>query len=263
MTTPRELHVDRGGSGDPTLLLLHGMGGSAAVWTPLTELLDKHWAGSWIAPDLPGHGRTGPTPDGTYDYDGLAAAVAAVLAPGRPVAILGHSLGGAIGLSLAAGDHGVPVTAVVGLGIKVRWSEQELAGAQAFAARGAQVCATRDEAAERAVKAAGLAGLVELDSPVADTLVHRVRDAWRLGFDLRALTVGAPDMTGWLATLGAKGIPVTLAAGERDPLSPAEHLRELGTEPVILSGLGHSAHVQDPSALLPLLDALAGDSPAG
>ena len=256
MTTSRELHVDRGGSGEPTLLLLHGMAGSAAVWTPLTESLDKHWPGTWVAPDLPGHGRTGPTEDGTYSYDRLASAVAGVVGQGGPVAVLGHSLGGAIGLALAAGGYGVNVTGVVGVGIKVRWTEQELAGAQAFAARGAQVCATRDEAAERAVKAAGLAGLVALEDPTVDTLVHQVRDAWRLGFDLRALTVGAPDMTGWLATLAERGVPVTLAAGERDPLSPVEHLRELGTEPVILPGLGHGAHVQDPSALLPLIERL-------
>lgn len=256
MTTSRELHVDRGGSGEPTLLLLHGMGGSAAVWTPLTELLDKHWPGAWVAPDLPGHGRTGPTADGTYSYDVLASAVAG-LVEGGPVAVLGHSLGGAIGLALAAGNYGVDVTGVVGVGIKVRWTEQELAGAKAFAARGAQVCATRDEAAGRAIKAAGLAGLVAPEDPVVNTLVHQVRDAWRLGFDLRALTVGAPDMTGWLATLAEGGVPVTLAAGERDPLSPEEHLRELGTDPVILAGLGHSAHVQEPTALLPLIERLA------
>jgi pimeloyl-ACP methyl ester carboxylesterase len=256
VTTSRELHLDRGGSGEPTLLLLHGMGGSAAVWTPLTPLLDKHWPGSWVAPDLPGHGRTGPTADGTYSYGGLAAAVADVVEQGGPVAILGHSLGGAVGLALAAGAAGANVQGVVGVGIKVRWTEQELAGAQAFAARGAQVCATRDEAAERAVKAAGLAGLVALEDPAVDTLVHRVRDAWRLGFDLRALTVGVPDMTGWLATLAKRGVPVTLAAGERDPMSPVEHLRELGAEPVILAGLGHSAHVQHPAALLPLIERL-------
>ena len=256
MTITRELHVDRGGSGEPTLLLLHGMGGSAAVWTPLIELLDKHWPGAWVAPDLPGHGRTGPTADGTYSYDGLASAVAGVVGQGGPVAVLGHSLGGAIGLALAAGAHDVNVTGVVGVGIKVRWPEQELAGAHAFAVRGAQICATRDEAAERAVKAAGLAGLITLEDPIADTLVHQVRDAWRLGFDLRALTVGAPDMTGWLGTLAERGVPVTLAAGERDPLCPAEHLRELGAEPVILAGLGHSAHVQDPTALLPLIERL-------
>lgn len=263
MTTSPELHVDRGGSGEPTLLLLHGMGGSAALWTPLTDLLDKHWAGSWVAPDLPGHGRTGPAPDGTYSYEGLAASVAGILEPGRPVSVLGHSLGGAVGLALAAGDHGVDVRNVVGVGIKVRWSEQELAGAKAFAARGAQICATRDEAAERGVKAAGLAGLVAMDAAMVDSLVHRVRDAWRLGFDLRALTVGAPDMAEWLATLAGRGVPVTLAAGERDPLSPAEHLRELGTEPVILPELGHSAHVQDPAALLPLIEGLAGESSQG
>ncbi len=256
MTTPLELHVDRGGSGEPTLLLLHGMGGSAAVWNPLTELLSKNWPGSWVAPDLPGHGRTGPAEDGTYSYAGLADAVASVVEPGSRVAVLGHSLGGAVGLALAAGDHDLQVTGVVGVGIKVRWSEQELAGAKAFAARGAQVCASRDEAAERAVKAAGLAGLLTLDRPEVDTLVHQKRDAWRLGFDLRVLTVGSPDMSGWLATLSERGIPVTLAAGERDPMSPREHLAELVGEPVILPGLGHSAHFQDAAALLPLVDRL-------
>lgn len=256
MTTPRELHVDRGGSGEPTLLLLHGMGGSAGLWAPLTELLDKHWPGSWVAPDLPGHGRTGPTPDGTYSYADLAAAVAGVLEPGSRVAVLGHSLGGAVGLALATGDYDLQVTGVVGVGIKVRWTEQELAGALVFAQRGAQVCASRDEAGERAIKAAGLAGLATLDDPVVDTLVHQVRDAWRLGVDLRALTVGAPDMTGWLATAAERGIPVTLAAGERDPLSPRDHLAELVDEPVILPGLGHSAHFQDPAALLPLIERL-------
>ncbi|GAA0620611.1 alpha/beta fold hydrolase [Sporichthya brevicatena] len=258
MTTPSALHVDRGGSGAPTLLLLHGMGGSGALWNPLAEHLAKVWPGSWVAPDLPGHGRSGPDPEGEYTYDSLAAAAAGVLSPGSRVAVLGHSLGGAIGLALAAGDYGVTVSGVVGVGIKVRWTEQELAGVQALAARGAQVCATREEAAERAVKAAGVAGLFPLDAPEVDSLVHPVRDAWRLGFDLRVLTVGAPDMTGWLATTAERGVPVTLAAGEGDPMSPREHLAELVAEPVILPGLGHSAHVADPAALLPLVERLTG-----
>lgn len=42
-------------------------------------------------------------------------------------------------------------------------------------------------------------------------------------------------------------------------MSPADHLRALVPDPMILPGLGHSAHVQDPRCLVPLLDRLSGD----
>ncbi|MBA3743769.1 MAG: alpha/beta hydrolase [Sporichthya sp.] len=250
------MHVNRGGSGEPTLLLLHGMGGVAGVWTRLISQLDEHWPGAWIAPDLPGHGRS-PYLD-RYSYAELAGAVACVLPPGRPVAVLGHSLGGAVGLALAAGDFGVPVTAVVGVGIKVAWSEQDLAGAAVIAQRPVHFTRTREEAVERALRAAGLAGVVPPDEPGLDNLVRRVNDGWRPIFDLRVLAVGAPDMKGWLATLADRGIPAVLAAGERDPMSQQDQLADLVPDPVSLPGLGHSAHVEDPAALLPLLGRLAG-----
>jgi pimeloyl-ACP methyl ester carboxylesterase len=254
------LHVDRGGDGEPVLLLLHGMGGSAALWTGLTDLLDQHWPGSWIAPDLPGHGRSPLLPE--YAYESIAGSVAQTvveeIGPGRPIAVLGHSLGGAVGLALAAGDFDLAVTGVAGVGIKVRWSEQDLAGARELSTRIAPGCPTREEAAERAVKVAGLWGLWTIDHPGVDSLLDRIRDTWRQAFDLKVLAVGAPLMTHWLERLAERGIPVTLAAGERDPMSPVEHLKELVPEPVILPGLGHSAHVEDPAALLPLLERLRG-----
>lgn len=254
MTTTTEMHVERGGAGEPTLLLLHGMGGAAGVWSRLTALLDEHWAGSWIAPDLPGHGRS-PYLD-KYSYAALADAVAGVLPPGQPVAVLGHSLGGAVGLALAAGNFGVPVTAVVGVGIKVQWSAQDLEGAAAIAKRPVHFTRTREEAMERALKSSGLFDLAAGDEPALENLVRRVNDGWRPIFDLRTLTVGAPDMKGWLATLADRGIPAILAAGERDPMSPQEHLAELVPDPVSLAGLGHSAHVESPEALLPLIERL-------
>lgn len=250
MTTGSPLHVDRGGAGGPTLLLLHGMGGSAAVWGGLIPLLAEHWPGSWLAPDLPGHGRSAAI--ASYDYDSLSAALAVEL-PADSVCVLGHSLGGALALALAAGPAGGPVEGVAAVGIKVRWNAEDIAGAEAVAARPVRTFATRAEAIDRALKVAGLSGLVDTSSAVADTLVIGTPDGWRPVFDPRALTVGAPDMTGTLAALAARGVPATLAAGELDPMSPREHLADLVPDPVILGGLGHSAHVEDPTALLPLI----------
>ena len=42
-----------GGSG-PAVLLIHGMAGSSAAWKPILEDLGQH--GTYVAPDLPGHG---------------------------------------------------------------------------------------------------------------------------------------------------------------------------------------------------------------
>jgi len=55
------------------LLLLHGLGGTSSVWDGVTSGLAR----AWVAPDLPGHGRAPAL--GSYDFDGMARAVAARL----------------------------------------------------------------------------------------------------------------------------------------------------------------------------------------
>lgn len=244
------VYVERGGDGDPVLLLLHGLGATGTVWNGLTDLLPTHWPGSWITVDLPGHGRSDPLP--RYTFGAVAAAVATVIDSGRRVVALGHSLGGVIALTLGSGWFGVPVSAACGLGIKVRWTPEELAKADEVAARPNRVFATRDEAVTRALR---VAGLTPSDTPLADPAVRPVDGGWELALDATAFAIGAPDMPGLLAAARAT---VVLAAGEHDPMSPRDHLLGLQPEPVILPTLGHNAHVEDPTALLPLLDRLQG-----
>lgn len=260
------------GAGDPVLLLLHGLGATGEVWDGLVPGLADRWPGTVLVPDLPGHGRSSPLP--RYSFGALATAVASSL-PAGPVSVLGHSLGGVVGLTLASGWFGVAVPAVCGLGIKVRWSPEELAKAAELAARPAKVFGTREEAMDRALKVAGLAGLMpSLDSGVvpetdvvsavaataasaaglAEPPAALVSEGWRLSLDQAAFGVGAPDLPGLLAACRAS---VALAAGERDPMSPRAHLLELRPDAVELAGLGHNAHVEDPSALWPLIDRLA------
>jgi pimeloyl-ACP methyl ester carboxylesterase len=45
-------------------------------------------------------------------------------------------------------------------------------------------------------------------------------------------------------------VPVVLARGEHDRMVSAEQLAALVPEPVVLPGLGHNAHVEDPAAVL-------------
>jgi pimeloyl-ACP methyl ester carboxylesterase len=244
------LRVHGGGGGEPVLLLLHGLGTTGDVWGGWWPLLARRWPGRWLAPDLPGHGSSPPL--AAYTFDGLAAAVAGAVQPGAPVVVLGHSLGGVVGLALASGRFGVPVRAVIGLGIKVVWTGEDLARAQAAARRPPTWFASREEAAARYLRVSGLAGLLPAADPAVDAGLRDQDGRWRLAMDPGAFAVGAPDMTQLLARSQA---PVTLARGEHDPMNTDEQLARLGAPTVTLPGLGHSAHVENPELSIALLDA--------
>lgn len=236
------LRVRRGGTGGPLLVLLHGLGATAEVWDGVAA----RWPGRWLAPDLPGHGGSARLP--RYSFGHLAAAVADLLPADEPAVVCGHSLGGVVALALAAGWFGPTPRAAVGLGIKVRWTEEELARAAALAGRVHPVYPAREAAADRHLKVAGLSGLVAPELVPESALVQRA-EGWTLALDPAAFGVGAPAMPGLLA---AARCPVLLAAGERDPMSGAADLRALVEAPVILAGLGHNAQVEGPDAVVSL-----------
>ncbi|MFG3707817.1 alpha/beta fold hydrolase [Micromonospora sp. NPDC047670] len=235
--------------GRRVLLLLHGMGATGDVWLPWAPLLERRWAGRWLAPDLAGHGWSPPLP--AYSFAGLADRVAVGLAAGDRLVVLGHSLGGVVGLALAARGAGLPVDAVVGLGIKAVWSPAELAKARELADRPVTWFASRDEAARRYLRVAGLTGLLAPDDPAVGAGLRQVDGRWRLAMDPAAFGVGEPDLP---ALLAATDVPVLLARGEHDPMVTDAQLKELGVPVATLPGLGHNAHVEDPEAVLALVD---------
>jgi pimeloyl-ACP methyl ester carboxylesterase len=90
-------------------LYVHGLGGASTNWTDLAGLLAVRCEG-W-ALDLPGFGRSQPPPSGSYSVRGHVRAVVDLLehvaarpgdAQGRPVHLLGNSLGGLVSLVAAA-----------------------------------------------------------------------------------------------------------------------------------------------------------------
>lgn len=83
----------RTGGDKPSAVLLHGLMGSGAGWTPVARVLEAEL--DVIMPDARGHGRSS-APDSGYRYPDLAAdAVGLVRELGleRPV-LIGHSMGG-------------------------------------------------------------------------------------------------------------------------------------------------------------------------
>ena len=96
-----KLWAVEGGSGSPTLVLLHGLGANADVWEGMKPLVRQEWPGRWVIPDLRGHGRSGHREP--YGYAGHAADIAALLSQHEDVVVVGHSMGGIVGVALATG----------------------------------------------------------------------------------------------------------------------------------------------------------------
>ena len=102
----RETTNPAGGAGPDTrepAVMVHGLGGAATNWTDLMGLLADRL--HCIAPDLPGFGWSPPPRDGDYSVRAHARALTALLesvGDGRPVHLLGNSLGGTVAMVVAA-----------------------------------------------------------------------------------------------------------------------------------------------------------------
>jgi len=97
--TTKGLHVDHRGEGPP-VVFSHGFASSSATWAAQMDALAADLR--LVAWDLRGHGRSA-APEGLYRREDALADLAAVVglaagAAGRPVLLVGHSLGGYLSL---------------------------------------------------------------------------------------------------------------------------------------------------------------------
>ena len=242
---------ESGGSGDCTILFLHGLGATAAVWTGVRQALEERGGRRWMVADLAGHG--GSDGDPFYSVGQLAAQLAQTIRLEPATLIVGHSLGAYVGLALASGWFGVRVRAVLGIGPKIAWPETDLAAARDLAARPVRCYATEDEALARYRRVSGLSEeLAPGREPLARGLLN-TPGGWRLAQDPGTFTAaGAP----FESLVSAAQARVMLARGERDPMVSLEELRAHAPLAHDIRGAGHNAHVEDPRAVLGLIEAL-------
>lgn len=238
------LWAEQGGSGGPTLVLLHGLGCNADVWDGMKPLVRKEWPGRWIIPDLRGHGRSAHR--GPYGYAGHAADVAGLLAQHEDVIAVGHSMGGIVGIALATGWFGVSVRRAIAFGVKIRWTPDEVAKLHALAKSPVRWFDTEADAVDRYLKVSGLIGRIDPQSPAAKSGVRQEGDRFRLASDPGINGAAGPEVAPFVAAARA---PLRFAAGSKDPMCALADMQPFDPKPHIFEGAGHNVHVERPGEL--------------
>jgi|TARA_B100000315_G_scaffold254386_1_gene295341 pimeloyl-ACP methyl ester carboxylesterase len=250
-TNSPNIYVETGGEGETTYLLLHGQGATGATWHNVREIIEKEKAGQWVIPDMRGHGRSDWSQ--SYGFGEHANDIANLIRDCERVVILGHSMGGIIGLALATGWFGVDIAGVVVIGTILDWTEEHTAGMNAIGGKPTRWFETRDEAIERYLKVSGLFGIISPDDPMAAAGIYQEGDKFRLAADNAVATVGGS----WMGVLlPVPTCPIVLAVGEHDKMVDIKDYRAVDKNAVTIPNVGHNTHVEDPQATWDLVKKL-------
>lgn len=235
------LRTSTGSSGlDGTLLLLHGAGADGEVWNDLVEPLTGI-AGKVLVPDLPGHGRSSPLYP--YGIGSMAAQVSRLFEQDEHISIVGHSLGGAVAIAMAANLYGIVVDRVFAIDVKLTWSMDEVAKGRELASKPARIFETEEAAIERYLKVSGLYGLLAPASPAAKSGIVEDDGGYRLRADAKANAIAGTSVVGLAALMSA---PLNFLIGTRGALMSPEEMRSLDPDGRILQDCGHNVHVERP-----------------
>ena len=231
-------HSGRRVSGRPALVLIHGEGGTHLDWPVALRRLPGE---AVYALDLPGHGKSGGV--GRQSVEDYAGAVLKWLKAGQldKVVLAGHSLGGAIALSLALTAPGRAAGLVLaGAGARLKVSPEALK-------------ASRSEGAFPQAVAMLIEGAFGPAPPAR--LVQAVRQ--------RMLATRPPVLHGDLLACGRFELPEAIAsvlvptlviAGAADRWLPDRYVRDLaeriaGAVLVTVPGAGHFVMLEQPQAV--------------
>jgi pimeloyl-ACP methyl ester carboxylesterase len=245
------------GGADRTVLLLHGLGATAAVWKSVRQALQERGTMRWLAADLGGHG--GSDWQSFYSVGQLAAQLAEMVQqrPTRELFIVGHSLGAYVGLALASGWFAIAVRGVLGIGPKINWPAADLQAARELAARPVRWYATAEEASSRYRRVSGLTADIAPGEEWLARGIVQAEHGWRLAQDPHTFCVAGAPFASLAASASA---PVMLARGEHDPMVSLEELRMHAAQARDIPGTGHNAHIEQPAAVVALLEQLVAGS---
>lgn len=250
----------------PVLLLIHGMGGTFENWQEVVVPLSRHHR--VIAPDLPGHGASGPG-GGDYSIGAFAAGLRdLLLALGHKRAtVVGHSLGGGIAMQFAYQFPEMVERLVLvssgGLGPEVSpiLRAATLPGADLFISATAAVGSKIVPALARGLAMLGLRPSADLHEVIRGygTLTDPVRRTAFLATVRAVLGTGGQMVDATDRLYLAEAMPLLIVWGADDPIIPAHHGEDAhdhipGSRLEIFDGVGHLPQVEAPLRFVTTLE---------
>ena len=233
-------------SAEPSVVFIHGMRTSSAIWRNQADFLGAHGVDS-IAIDLPGHGvRSGERFSMPRAFEVVGEAIEALPAD-RPVALCGLSLGGYTALAFTAVTPG-RVAGVVAAGCSSDPKGKPV-GFFCDVTAAAVAGARRGRAIARAAHDGWLAGLTgRSTAPGGGGLPDAgFRPSWDVVTDDLTYLAGRSSF----ANIAAIDAPVWLVNGSHDPLR-LEERRALAAARegalVVVPGAGHDVNTDAPDA---------------
>ena len=232
----------------PLVLFVHGAALDHTVWALLARWF-AHRGFAVLAPDLPGHGRSGGEPLATIGAMADWTAALIETAGARRAALIGHSMGSLVALETAARyPEKITAMGLIGAAAAIPVSRDLLAAAEAD-----------DHAAIDMLRIwgygfrAGIGGSLAPGMWMwggAERLLERARPGV-LFTDLRACN----DYRDGLAAAATVAVPATLVLGERDVMTPAKAGMELAAalpnaRVITLKGAGHMLMSERPDEVL-------------
>jgi 3-oxoadipate enol-lactonase len=243
--------VEVQGDGDP-VLMIHGLGGSSNVWTPLAASLARC---KTIRPDLPGSARSVRV-EGPLSIDGFVRAMIRVCSATdvERVHVVAHSLGTIIAFHLAVAEPRLvrslalfgPLTAppdAVRVGIRTRGQKARTEGDAAMQ----EIADALVQAATSSETKAKCAVAVAL---VREFLMRQSPEGYARTCE--ALADAQP------ADISRIACPTLLITGDEDQIAPAQSVRHIaermpGCRLEILRGCGHWTTIEKPDECNDLL----------
>ncbi|MEU1509899.1 alpha/beta hydrolase [Kitasatospora sp. NPDC005748] len=255
-----DLHVLQDGPPDaPTVVLLHGLGGSTAWWNPvLPALRDLHV----VRVDLLGHGRSAKPASG-YGMAEQARRVAAALdrLGEHRATVVGHSTGGAVATALAEQRRDlVGAIALVDTGPRpdAYIGDSFAAHLMSTPVVAELIWRLRTDGTIRAA----LSSAFTRDVKISDRIVADVQ-----GMTYRSLTATYAASSAYLKErpipdrLAGLGLPTLVVFGSQDhrwrPSSAQDYRQVPHARIEILDGVGHTPMLEDPDTTGTLLHGFA------
>ncbi|GAA0226904.1 alpha/beta hydrolase [Cryptosporangium japonicum] len=249
-----DLHVEiveADGEPDLTVVFVHGFALDMGTWHFQRRVFTGHEEPKlrMVFYDQPGHGHSGPRPDGDYTIDQLADSLAEVItkvAPDGPLVLAGHSMGGMTLMALAERHPDLVLDRVVGVALIstsaghlddvalgfppiVAWLRGALTPALTKVLRWQPIMAERGRrsGSDLAYLLTERYGFGSANpSPALVEYVERMNDGTRV--EVIAGYLGTLSQHDRYAALEAfADVETLVVCGDRDLLTPVEHTREI------------------------------------